>query len=103
MTSRGLSLTTKIFLGTASVVAAVLGATLAVTAQQASRTADAAVTKALGDARAQINSQLDERRSRHEALVKVLSENDIKDWGGRFVDALTQPAGPARLPRRIAG
>jgi len=42
-----MSLTTKIFLGTAAVVAPVLGATLAVTAQQASKTADAAVTKAL--------------------------------------------------------
>ena len=75
MTSRGLSLTTKIFLGTAAVVAAVLGATLAVTAQQASKTADAAVTKTLGDARAQINSQLDERRSALTGQAEVFVKN----------------------------
>jgi eukaryotic-like serine/threonine-protein kinase len=75
VTSRGLSLTTKIFLGTAAVVAAVLGATLAVTAQQAGKTADEAVTKALGDARAQINTQLDERRSALTGQAEVFVKN----------------------------
>ena len=31
---------------------------------------------------------LDERRARHGSMVKVLSENDIKDWGTRFIAAL---------------
>ena len=75
MTSRGLSLTTKIFLGTALVVAAVLGATLAVTAQQAGRTADESVDKALADARGQINSQLDERRSALTGQAEVFVKN----------------------------
>src|SRR5579862_8646793 len=75
VTSRGLSLTTKIFLGTALVVAAVLGATLAVTARQASKTADDAVDKALADARGQINTQLDERRSALTGQAEVFVKN----------------------------
>jgi trehalose-6-phosphate synthase len=35
---------------------------------------------------------LDERQGRHSALVKVLSANDIKHWGARFVAELTEPA-----------
>jgi HAMP domain-containing protein/type II secretory pathway pseudopilin PulG len=73
--SRGLSLTTKIFLGTALVVAAVLGATLAVTASQAGKTADEAVNKALADARGQINTQLDERRSALTGQAEVFVKN----------------------------
>jgi eukaryotic-like serine/threonine-protein kinase len=75
VTSRGLSLTTKIFLGTASVVAAVLGATLVVTAAQANKTANESVTKALSDARVQINSQLDERRSALTGQAEVFVKN----------------------------
>jgi len=73
--TRGLSLTTKIFLGTAFVVAAVLGATLVVTAAQAGKTADESVTKALSDARVQINSQLDERRSALTGQAEVFVKN----------------------------
>ncbi len=45
---------------------------------------------------------LDERRGRHGTLVKVLSENDIKDWGPRFIAALTNPAELKRWPRRAS-
>ncbi len=75
MTTRGFSLTTKIFLGTAFVVAAVLGTTLAVTASSAAKTADQSVTKALGDARQQINTQLDERRSALTGQAEVFVKN----------------------------
>ena len=34
---------------------------------------------------------LDERKGRHGELVRVLTENDIKFWGERFIAALTQP------------
>ena len=34
---------------------------------------------------------IEERRGRHGELVRVLSENDIKFWGERFIAALTQP------------
>jgi HAMP domain-containing protein/predicted Ser/Thr protein kinase len=70
-----MSLTTRIFLGTAFVVAAVLGATLAVTAGSAGKTANESVTKALGDARQQINSQLDERRSSLTGQAEVFVKN----------------------------
>ena len=75
MTTRGFSLTTKIFLGTAFVVAAVLGATLAVTASSAATTADESVTNALAAARQQINTQLDERRSALTGQAEVFVKN----------------------------
>jgi serine/threonine-protein kinase len=75
VTTRGLSLTTKIFLGTALVVAAVLGGTLAVTARSAGTTAEASVNKALSDAREQINTQLDERRSALTGQAEVFVKN----------------------------
>jgi len=56
---RGLSLTLKIFLGTALVVVAIVGATLAITAQQARRTVDESVTRVLGSAREAVNAQLE--------------------------------------------
>ena len=62
MASRGLSLTTRIFLSTGAVVAAVLGVTLFFTSRQASRTADATVNRALQQATEQIATQLDARR-----------------------------------------
>ena len=48
-----------------------------------------------------LSMPLDERRARHGSMVKVLSENDIKHWGTRFIAALT---GPRRWPpcRRLA-
>jgi trehalose 6-phosphate synthase len=50
-----------------------------------------------------LSMPLDERCGRHSALVKVLSENDIKDWGPRFVAALTNPAEAKRWSRRASG
>ncbi len=70
-----MSLTTKIFLGTAFVVTAVLGAMLAVTAQSARKTAEITVQKALADAREQINTQLDERRSALAGQAEVFVGN----------------------------
>lgn len=59
MKPRGLSLTLKIFLGTALVVVAIVGATLAITAQQARQTVDESVTRVLGSAREAVNAQLE--------------------------------------------
>ncbi|MGH7656368.1 MAG: protein kinase domain-containing protein [Gemmatimonadaceae bacterium] len=70
-----MSLTTKIFLGTAFVVAAVLGAMLAVTSQSAGKAAETTVRKALTDAREQINTQLDERRSALAGQAEVFVQN----------------------------
>ena len=42
---------------------------------------------------------LEERRARHGSLVKVLSDNDIKEWGNRFIAALQSPAPVAAVPR----
>jgi trehalose 6-phosphate synthase len=50
----------------------------------------AAIDKAL-------SMPLDERRARHRDLLDVLSENDVKYWGSRFIDALTMPVGEPRL------
>jgi len=55
---KGLSLTVKIFLSTASVVVVIVGATLAIAARQASRAADESVNRVLGSAREAINAQL---------------------------------------------
>jgi trehalose 6-phosphate synthase len=41
---------------------------------------------------------IEERRGRHGELFRVLSENDIKFWGERFVEALTRPTGEPALP-----
>jgi trehalose-6-phosphate synthase len=35
---------------------------------------------------------LEERRSRHKALFEVISENDLKSWGERFLAALSKGA-----------
>ncbi len=75
MSTRGVSLTTKIFLSTAAVVAAVLGATLAVTARSANTAAESSVNKALSDAREQINTQLTERRSALTGQSEVFVQN----------------------------
>ena len=58
MKPKGLSLTVKIFLSTATVVVVIIGVTLAIAAQQASRAADESVNRVLGSARAAINAQL---------------------------------------------
>jgi trehalose 6-phosphate synthase len=49
-----------------------------------------------------LSMPLEERRSRHGAIIKVLADNDIKDWGTRFIAALTQPAGTVRWTRRAS-
>src|SRR3954451_6671436 len=36
-----------------------------------------------------LSMPLEERRQRHEALFHVISENDIKSWGERFLSTLT--------------
>jgi trehalose-6-phosphate synthase len=45
---------------------------------------------------------LEERQARHGSLVKVLSENDIKHWGTRFIATLTRPTPVASVPRAVA-
>jgi trehalose 6-phosphate synthase len=40
-----------------------------------------------------LSMPLEERRVRHGDILKVLSENDVKYWGTRFIAALTRPAG----------
>jgi len=52
----------------------------------------AAIDKAL-------SMPLEERRARHRDILDVLSENDIKFWGSRFIEALTNPPGDSRWPR----
>jgi trehalose 6-phosphate synthase len=49
-----------------------------------------------------LSMPLDERRGRHDALVKILSENDIRHWGTRFIAALTRPVPPTIAPREVS-
>jgi trehalose 6-phosphate synthase len=49
-----------------------------------------------------LSMPLEERRARHGEMLKVLSENDIKLWGTRFIAALTRPAGASRWPRQAS-
>jgi trehalose 6-phosphate synthase len=49
-----------------------------------------------------LSMPLEERRARHSDMVKVLSANDIKYWGQRFVAALTRPASLPGTPRVAA-
>lgn len=65
---RGLSLSVKIFLGTATVVVVILGVTLAVTARSATLAADQSVNRVLGSARETLSAQL---AGRSEALLKA--------------------------------
>jgi trehalose 6-phosphate synthase len=50
-----------------------------------------------------LSMPLEERKARHGSLVKVLLENDIKDWGTRFIAALMRPAPVGVAPRTVAG
>jgi trehalose 6-phosphate synthase len=43
-----------------------------------------------------LSMPLEERRARHGDMLKVLSENDVKYWGARFIESLTQPADAER-------
>jgi trehalose 6-phosphate synthase len=47
-----------------------------------------------------LSMSIEERRERHAAMLKILTENDIKDWGPRFISALTRPIGTSPLPRQ---
>ena len=49
-----------------------------------------------------LSMPVEERKARHSSLIKVLSENDIRDWGNRFIAALTRPAPVASVPRAVA-
>jgi serine/threonine-protein kinase len=73
--SRGLSLTTRIFLSTAAVVAAVLGVTLFFTSRQAERTADSTVNRALAQASDQIATQLDARRRALQGSADIFAKD----------------------------
>ena len=75
MASRGLSLTTRIFLSTAAVVAAVLGVTLYFTSRQAERTADSTVNRALAQASDQIATQLDARRRALQGAADIFAKD----------------------------
>jgi trehalose 6-phosphate synthase len=42
-----------------------------------------------------LSMPLEERRSRHQALFRVISDNDLRSWGDLFLSTLTQkPRGP---------
>jgi len=73
--SRGLSLTTRIFVSTAAVVAAVLGVTLFFTSRQAERTADSTVNRALAQASDQIATQLDARRRALQGSADIFAKD----------------------------
>jgi HAMP domain-containing protein len=73
--AKGPSLTTRIFLSTAAVVAAVLGVTLYFTSRQATQTADTTVNRALAQATDQINTQLDARRRALVGSAEIFVKN----------------------------
>ncbi len=75
MATRGLSLTTRIFLSTAAVVAAVLGVTLYFTSREAGRTADTTVNRALVQATDQISTQLDARRRALQGSADIFAKD----------------------------
>ena len=39
-----------------------------------------------------LSMTLEERRTRHQALFQVISDNDLKSWGEHFLVALTNDA-----------
>ena len=51
-----------------------------------------------------LSMPLEERRERHAALFRVISDNDIYWWGEHFLAALTADTGPAlvRAPLNVA-
>ncbi len=96
MSARGLSLTTKIFLATAAVAAAVLGATLVVANMSARRTADQSVNKTLAATRDLVSTQLAAR----ERMLRGSAEVFVQNSQFRFIietksagDALDQAQG----------
>ena len=49
-----------------------------------------------------LSMPLEERKARHHEMIKMLSVNDIKHWGERFLAALTRPQANLRLVQRAA-
>jgi serine/threonine-protein kinase len=95
VTSRGLSLRVKIFLGTALVVVVILGVTLAVTARSATLAADASVNRVLASARDAMAAQL---RGRAEGL---LSSAEVFAGNSAFRDVVRQRVGSDNLDQAI--
>ena len=77
MKPRGLSLSVKIFLGTALVVLVILGVTLAVTARSATVAADRSVNRVLGSAREALDAQLAGRASALAQTAEVFAGNGV--------------------------
>lgn len=48
-----------------------------------------------------LSMPLAERRERHDAMYKILLQNDITHWAARFLAALRRPAAKAETPRRL--
>jgi trehalose 6-phosphate synthase len=48
-----------------------------------------------------LSMPLEERRTRHAALFKVISENDLNWWGEHFLTVLTQGGGPPPLDEQL--
>lgn len=97
----GLTLSTKIFVGTALIVASVLGAILLLTYRSASRTADQSVNRALGSTRELVATQLSERgkslRRNAEtfvdgpdfrSLIETKKSNDVLDQSQEAADRI---------------
>jgi trehalose 6-phosphate synthase len=53
------------------------------------------VGTAIGQA---LSMPLEERRSRHNALFQMLLVHDARDWGERFLSALTPPQASPKWP-----
>jgi len=49
-----------------------------------------------------LSMPLDERKARHSEMIAVLSANDIKHWGERFLDALVRSQAGLRLIQQAA-
>jgi trehalose 6-phosphate synthase len=45
-----------------------------------------------------LSMPLEERQGRHTEMIKVLTENDIKFWGERFIEALASRVKPQKIP-----
>ena len=77
MSSRGLSLTLKIFLGTALLVVVIVGVTLAVTARLATQAADESVNRVLTSGREAVSTQLAARSSAMQRAAEIFVINPL--------------------------
>ena len=48
-----------------------------------------------------LSMPLEERRSRHQALFQVISDNDLNSWGEHFLAVLTKDAATPPWPERL--